>query len=322
MQLRISLFGLPTAQWVQADAANNPAINAPSAQRVKLTRAVESLLMYLLVQRRNTHTRESLIGVFWGEQADEQARGCLSTALWRLRRTLEPDPALHGQILLTTPQGAVGILRSDKVWLDVEAFEDAAQPLLAKPAQTLTPTTAQQLKRAVGIYSGPLLEGFYDDWALRERERLHAMYINSMAYLMRYYHQQADYAEAIVYAQSILEQDSLREDVHRTLMRLFHENGQRTQAMQQYEQCRQLLRQELGIEPMPETQALCHNISQNTLYATQPQNGGAKNIQKNSDERACAVRPEKSVYHQLKCALSELDSLRQRLQGALDYLDS
>ena len=322
MQLRISLFGLPTAQWIQTAAPINPAINAPSAQRVKLTRAVESLLMYLLVQRRSTHTRESLIGVFWGEQADEQARGCLSTALWRLRRALEPDPTLHGQILLTTPQGAVGILRSDRVWLDVEAFEDVAQPLLAKPAQTLTPATAQQLKHAVSMYSGPLLEGFYEDWALRERERLHAMYINSLACLMRYCHQQADHAEAIVYAQSILEQDSLREDVHRTLMRLFHENGQRTQAMQQYEQCRQLLHHELGIEPMPETQALCRNISQNTLPVTRPQHDGTKNSQKDFDERTCVAGPEKSVYHQLKCALSDLDSLRQRLQGALDFLDS
>lgn len=306
MQLRISLFGLPSAKWSQADAADAP---VTSPRPVKLTRTVEALLVYLLVQRHSIHTRESLISVFWGEQADEQARGCLSTALWRLRRVLEPDTSLQGQILLTTQQGEVGILRSDRLWLDVEAFENAARPLLAQPAQTLTPAAAQQLRHVINMHSGPLLEGFYEDWALRERERLRAMHINSLMHLLLYCHHHAVHEEAIACAQAILEQDSLREDVHCALMRLYHESGQRTHALQHYERCRQLLWQELGIEPMPETQALYQTIAQNKV-------GVSPSV---ADARVGG--PDQPVYQQLKCALSELDDLRHRLQGVLKHLE-
>ncbi len=82
--LRISLFG------------NIRIAHADWAADVKITRAVLSLLAYLLVYRRRIHPREVLTALFWGDHSEERARSCLSTALWRLRRVLEPGDTAKG----------------------------------------------------------------------------------------------------------------------------------------------------------------------------------------------------------------------------------
>jgi len=63
-----------------------------------------------------------------------------------------------------------------------------------------------------------------------------------------------------LYGQKILQVDPLREQVHRELIQLHSENGQRSLAVQQYEFCRQVLHEDLGIEPMAETQAAYRRI--------------------------------------------------------------
>jgi hypothetical protein len=74
-----------------------------------------------------------------------------------------------------------------------------------------------------------------------------------------------DYAEGIRHAQAILDNDALREDVHRDLMQLFVLSGQRAQALRQFEHCRELLRRELAIQPMRETMTLYQSIAQSAI---------------------------------------------------------
>jgi hypothetical protein len=74
-----------------------------------------------------------------------------------------------------------------------------------------------------------------------------------------------DYPEAIRHAQAILDRDTLREDVHRELMRLFMLNGQRAMALHQFEVCRAALHKELVIEPMRETVAVYQRIADSAV---------------------------------------------------------
>ena len=67
--------------------------------------------------------------------------------------------------------------------------------------------------------------------------------------------------------QQILTLDPLREDVHRELIRLHLRRGHRALALHQYEQCRAVLDDELGVEPMEETRALCAALLPSTAHA-------------------------------------------------------
>jgi DNA-binding SARP family transcriptional activator len=239
-------------------------VTGSRSAEIRLTPILEVLLAYLLLHRQRCHPREILIDLFWGDQSQEQARHCLSTALWRLRRRLEPPGSSRGTYLVTTTAGHVGFNGESDYWLDVEAFERPLSRTLTYSPPLLETNDAQELEQALQFYTGDLLEGFYDDWVLRERERLRALYLHCLVQLMGYYRQQHAYEKSLACGQKILNCDPLREEIHREMMRLYLENGQRPLAVRQYELCAQTLSEELDILPMEETQRLYAEITQVT----------------------------------------------------------
>ena len=57
---------------------------------IKLTRDIQALLAYLLLQHHRIHSREVLAGIFWGYHTQEKAHGSLNPAMWKLKKLLEP----------------------------------------------------------------------------------------------------------------------------------------------------------------------------------------------------------------------------------------
>ena len=72
------------------------------------------------------------------------------------------------------------------------------------------------------------------------------MYLTALYHLMNYYAAQSSFGDALRCGRLILLSDPLREHIHRDLMRLYAANGQRSQAIQQYHTCAEVLRAELG----------------------------------------------------------------------------
>lgn len=109
------------------------------------------------------------------------------------------------------------------------------------------------------LYHGELLEGIYEDWGLRHAALSHAasQLPDPPDGVPR---QRGNFEQSIAYGQEILRRDPVREEIHRSLMRLYLENGQRTLAIRQYARCCELLEQELGVPPLEETQALYQQI--------------------------------------------------------------
>lgn len=225
----------------------------------KNSNMAQMLLAYLLLERRY-YPREVLTDLFWGHYSQSRARSCLSTTLWRLRRLLEPEGVPRGTYLLTTATGEVGFNWESDHWLDVAIFEETIRQFLKKPVQALETVEAQSLEATLGLHAGELLEGFYDEWALRKRERLRQLYLKGLTHLMRYYHHHGAYEQSLAYGHQILNHDPLRENIHRQIMRLHWEHGHLALAIRQYQTCCQMLAAELNIAPMEETQALYAQI--------------------------------------------------------------
>ena len=71
--------------------------------------------------------------------------------------------------------------------------------------------------------------------------------------LVRGHSAQNEFEPALIFARRWLALDPLQEAAHRHLMRLLTLSGQRNAALTQYEICRQILADELGVEPAAET---------------------------------------------------------------------
>ncbi len=246
--LRISLFG-----YVEIAHDDWPA-------DVKIPRIAQALLVYLLLERHRLHPRETLLNLFWGDYNEKKARKCLSTTLWRLRSVLEPEDIPKGTYLLTTSAGEIGFNLESVHWLDVAVFEEIVKHTLKKNPQSVTAADVQKLEQTLDLYTNDLLEGFYDDWALRERERFRELYLSVLEYLMHYFKQQGAYEQSLAYGQKILNCDPLRESIYRIMVRLYWKNGQSAKAIRQYRLCHEILATELNIAPMEETQKLYSQI--------------------------------------------------------------
>jgi DNA-binding SARP family transcriptional activator len=227
---------------------------------VQFTGENQALLAYLVLQRHRIHSREVLADMFWGENNQERARGSFNTALWKLKKALEPKEIPAGTYLKTNHTGGVGFNPQSPYWLDTEVFENEINRILLCHFQDVEETGVLDLQKALGLYKGDLVEGVYKDWAFQERERLRAMYLESLIYLLQYYAFHGAYEKAIAYGQQILYLDPLREEIHREIMRLHLVNGQRALAIRQYEKCYAMLATELGIAPMEDTQAMYKQI--------------------------------------------------------------
>jgi DNA-binding SARP family transcriptional activator len=246
--LRISLFG------------NFRVTNDSWQKEIKLTRTIQLLLAYMVLERNRLHSRDVLLDLFWSDYSPERARNCLNTALWRLRKVLEPLAEDKGKYLVTSLTGEIGFNLKCDCWVDVAVFENVADQVLKEPVDRISLEQVKKLEEVLALYIGDMLEGVYEDWALVAREHHRLLYIRSLDYLMHYYRYHAAYPTSIQYGKAILELDPLREEVHRDLMQLYMDCGQRSLAVRQYETCRHQLQDELGIPPMEETRTLYGRI--------------------------------------------------------------
>lgn len=277
------------------------------AQDLKMRPTARAVLAYLLLHRNHIHRREVLAATFWGGESDEAARRHLSHTLWRIREALAASGGPHAEALVVATNEEVSLAPDLPLWLDVAVFEAAVAPMLGQPFQAASPEAITALEAALALYTADLLEGHYDDWVIRERERLSALHAGGLAWLMRYYRQQGPLERAIELARRLLELDPLAEEVHRELIQLYLANQQRGLAIQQYHACYAVLARELGLAPLPETQALYARIT-----------GSPAGLPGAGLTPPQTVRQALSV---LDRAMLELDSARSQLRQALHHLD-
>jgi DNA-binding SARP family transcriptional activator len=213
------------------------------------------ILGYLLLNRDHSHSREHLAAIFWSDASIQAAKKALRNALWRLRQSLLLAGVPVGDYVLLDEEGAAFVTTSCYS-LDVQTFEDLVMPTKDLLASDLLPSQINGLERAASLYRGDLLEGIYDDWCLYDRERLRLMYVGSLDTLMVYYGSHREYEHAIECGDHLLLLDNTLEKIHRRMMLLYWMQGDRKSALTQYKLCYQIIRDELGSNPMQETQRL------------------------------------------------------------------
>src|SRR5262245_12983052 len=135
----------------------------------RTSRKAQELCGYLLLYRDRPHPRETLANVLWGESATAQARTYLRKALWQLQ-TMLAAPARCRPFLVTSEW--VQVNPQADLWLDVASFEQVSTQVQDLPGAQFDGPTAAAVQQAVALHQGMLLEGWYHDWCLYERERL------------------------------------------------------------------------------------------------------------------------------------------------------
>jgi len=242
------------------------AYTAPAVMPAGLeVRKVQELLCYLLVHRSQPQHRETLAGTLWGETTAAQSRANLRKTLWQLHTALDSCAEAGPPHLLDIQGEWLQIHPEADLWLDIDLLERAYNASKGQRGEELSLPVATVIEEAVKIYRSDLLDGWYQDWCLFERERLQSIYLSLLDKLMGYCETYVDYEKGIAYGADALRYDRTREQTHRRLMRLHFLSGDRPAALRQYERCRSILCESLMIEPAEQTTALREQIRCNAL---------------------------------------------------------
>jgi DNA-binding SARP family transcriptional activator len=242
--LRFQLFG---KLLIQKDAQALIGLEA---------RKEQELLCYLLVHPDRPHPREMLANLLWSDTSTEKSRKYLRQALWHLHSMLKPARAVETEVLSAEHDWVQLNLNSD-CFIDVTAFERA---FAATQGKSLDQNGAQLLKNAVELYKGDLLDGWYHDWCLFERERLQNLYLTMLDKLMTYSMEHQEYETGFTYGSTILRYDRASERTYRQLMLMKYSAGDRTGALRLYDRCVAALAEELAVKPEARTTAIYERI--------------------------------------------------------------
>ncbi|MBV7328619.1 AAA family ATPase [Chloroflexi bacterium TSY] len=211
------------------------------------TAKAKALLFYLVVTGQ-PHSRAMLVDLLWGEMAEAKARRNLTTTLTNLRKKLSP--------FLEVEPDRIAFRQDSHYQLDVDQFEEQL-------AQGESTQEMRLVREAVALYRGEFLEGLsvkdahvFEEWVFTESEGLREQLLQALQNLVDDAVHHGDYASGLDYAHQLLTMDPWRETAHRQLMILHAQNGRRDAALTQYETCRKILAEELGVDPLPETMAL------------------------------------------------------------------
>lgn len=230
-----------------------------------------ALLAYLSIEAGKPHARTYLAYLLWPDQSESQALNNLRQTLIRLRHALGMGEEL-APILQITPKTLQ--FNANGARLDVHLFQQLLAQCKTHAHRSLEQCAEcmQMLEQAAELYQGEFLQGLllrhsqpFNEWATYVREELHHQAISVLNTLALFHEEQVNYAQARHYIARQLSLEPWQEEAHCQMMRVLAKSGNRPAAIQQYESCRRILHEELGIAPSPETTLLYEQIKAGTL---------------------------------------------------------
>jgi predicted ATPase/DNA-binding SARP family transcriptional activator len=226
-----------------------------------------ALLADLLVHAGRVVAADRLVEDLWGEQPPGNPANTLQGRVSALRRAL--GPAGSG-LLLTRPPGYALAVGPEAV--DAARFVRLAAAAEAAPAGE-APRAARQLEEALGLWRGPALAEFADQpWAQAEAARLEELRLAATEALVELRLAGGGHAGLVGALEGLVAAHPTRERLRGQLMVALYRSGRQADALGAYQRTREVLAEELGIDPSPELQRLHHQIlvQDPALEATTP----------------------------------------------------
>jgi DNA-binding SARP family transcriptional activator len=205
---------------------------------VGLSLAAERLVAFLALHRRPLE-RAYVAGSPWPDTTERQAFANLRSCLWRVNSAGAPLAVTANRRLGLSPMALVDFRESSLLAERVVHGDDARLVTGAQRA----------------LLTRTLLPDWYTDWVLLERERhrqLCLLALESLAERLA----AADTAVALECALSAVVLEPLRESAHRRIIEIHLSAGNVVEAIRQYRLFRQLLGDQLGLEPSPRIRAM------------------------------------------------------------------
>jgi DNA-binding SARP family transcriptional activator len=208
---------------------------------VELPPSAQRLISFLALNRRAL-MRVFVAGTLWADAGEAQAGSSLRSTLWRLQ---EKAPVIDTTSTHVALALSVQTDVADSVVVSRRVIDDAAPP---------DPEDVLALSQA-----GELLPGWYEDWLIVERERLRQRRLHTLEAACRRLAEVGRFADALEAGLAAVATEPLRESSHAAVIEAHLAEGNLVEASRQYQQLRDLLRENLGTRPSRRVLELLHS---------------------------------------------------------------
>jgi DNA-binding SARP family transcriptional activator len=213
------------------------------------------LLAMFVIERQRAIPREELAEAVWGSALTASWEPALRGVVAKVRH-LFASAGLDPSSTLTHSLGCYHLRLADSTLVDLElaseAVETAEEALRrSDPNRAWGPALA-----AATVARRPFLFGEEGAWVDRQRSRLQTLLGRALHALSESRLRRGELELALAAAEEAASLAPYHESAQRQLMQAHAAAGNRAEALLHYNRCRNLLANELGVDPSPQTQSL------------------------------------------------------------------
>ena len=201
------------------------------------------LFYFLLAHPNKSLTKEEIGITLWPESSSEQLRLQFRNTIYYVRYAL-------GQDVIVNNERRYAFNSDMDFSYDVQDFERKMRQADSVETPDLK---IELLQEGLQFYQGEFFPEGEGIWVMIERQRLSQICENSSLTLAQLLLEKGDPKTALLHCQTILGENHCLESAHRLAMKAYAALGNRSGIANQYEQCKQFLQDELGLELSPET---------------------------------------------------------------------
>ena len=205
-----------------------------------------------------------LIEDLWSGTSPVSAKRNFKVVLHRLRKLLK-KPKVKG------PESSYVILENNLVSLSKELCRTDVDEFLTlhrrgRKAELAgdTDRAISWYKSAIDLYRGDfLVEDLYVPWADPRRRELRTTFVDLLFRTAELYQALGSSRNAAEYYRQVVNADPVNEDAYRKLMQSYSNRRMRAEAIKVYDECRRVLKSNLGVEPSDLTVSVYRKILEN-----------------------------------------------------------
>jgi DNA-binding SARP family transcriptional activator len=205
---------------------------------VEIPASTHRLVAFLAIQQRPVE-RAFAAGSLWLEKSELRAQANLRSALWRLRQSVD--------LVIATP---THIRLAPTATVDLASTMELARRLIDERVSM----DLEELDER--ILGASLLPEWYDDFIEVERERLRQLQLHALEALARRLNRAGSHARAVDAALTAVATEPLRESAHRTVIEIHLAEGNKGEALRQFDLLSRILDEQLGLRPSRDVAAL------------------------------------------------------------------
>lgn len=203
-------------------------------QPVALPSPAQRVLAFLAVHDCPLH-RAFVAGSLWPDSTEAKAYGSLRSALWRLTASA-PGAVIAGPSSLQLGDG---------VTIDLIELLATTRVLRSGGPLAGLPDAGELITR----FEHELLTDWYEEWVAVWRERWRQARLHALEAMARHLALAGEFDAAVECGLAAIVAEPLRETSHRVLIEVHLLEGNRSEALREYDALRTLLERELGVEP-------------------------------------------------------------------------